>query len=121
MLQPMETDIFFYKLFKHLPETVFDLLAMPAERAKCYRFDSVELKKSMRIDGFDTGRKKSASCGRLESARRLAFSSLVSLAKPFSRCLLRCLIHVSLAPPFASRFLACLIHAREYSLASRFG
>ena len=43
----------------------------------------------------DTRRKKSASCGRLESARRFAFSSIVSLAKPFSSCFLGCLVHVS--------------------------
>jgi len=66
----------------------------------------------------DTERRKSAICGRLESARSFAFSSIVSLAKPFSSCFLRCLVHVSFvvsfAPPFSSRFLACLISARKY-------
>ena len=68
----------------------------------------------------DTGRKKSASCDRLESARRFAFSSIVFLAKPLSSCFLRCLVHVSLVPTFASRFLACLNHVRKYRSASRF-
>src|ERR1022692_2591222 len=68
----------------------------------------------------DTEQQKRASCERLERARRFAFSSMVSLAKPFSSCFLRCLVHVSLAPPAANRFLACLIHARKYRLASRF-
>jgi predicted transposase/invertase (TIGR01784 family) len=54
----METDSFFYQLFKQLPETLFDLLGQPAERAKSYRFDSVELKKSMRIDGLFLPRTK---------------------------------------------------------------
>ena len=71
-------------------------------------------------DITDTEQQKRASCERLERARRFAFSSMVSLAKPFSSCFLRCLVHVSLAPPFASRFLACLIPARKYRLASRF-
>jgi hypothetical protein len=48
----------------------------------------------------DTEQKKSAICGRLESARRFAFSSIVSLAKPFSSCFLRCLVHVSLSSPW---------------------
>jgi predicted transposase/invertase (TIGR01784 family) len=48
----METDSFFCQLFKYRPETLFELLGEPAVRAKSYRFDSVELKKSFRIDGL---------------------------------------------------------------------
>jgi hypothetical protein len=60
---------------------------------KVHRFDVLEHALA------DTERKKSAICGRLESARRFAFSSIVSLAKPFSSCFLRCLVHVSLSSP----------------------
>ena len=52
MLLPVETDSFFYQLLKQLPETLFELLGLPAERADSYRFDSVELKKSLRLDGL---------------------------------------------------------------------
>jgi len=48
----METDSFFCQLLKQLPETFFELLGLPAQEAKAYRFDSVELKKSLRIDGL---------------------------------------------------------------------
>jgi predicted transposase/invertase (TIGR01784 family) len=48
----METDTFFYRLFKQHPETLFSLLGQPPERARAYRFDSVELKKAFRIDGL---------------------------------------------------------------------
>jgi predicted transposase/invertase (TIGR01784 family) len=48
----METDSFFWKLFKQLPQTLFDLLDLPAQRVRRYRFDSVEVKKSFRIDGL---------------------------------------------------------------------
>jgi predicted transposase/invertase (TIGR01784 family) len=48
----METDSFFCQLFKQLPQTLFDLLGLPSERARAYRFDSVEVKKSFRIDGL---------------------------------------------------------------------
>jgi predicted transposase/invertase (TIGR01784 family) len=48
----METDAFFCQLFKQLPETLFELIDLPAARAKSYRFDSVELKKAFRIDGL---------------------------------------------------------------------
>ena len=48
----METDAFFCQLFKQLPQTLFELIELPAARAKSYRFDSVELKKSFRIDGL---------------------------------------------------------------------
>ena len=48
----METDAFFYQLFKQLPATLFELLGLPPEQAQGYRFDSVELKKSLRIDGL---------------------------------------------------------------------
>jgi predicted transposase/invertase (TIGR01784 family) len=47
----LETDSFFYRLFKQLPQTLFDLLGMPPQHS-AYRFDSVELKKSWRIDGL---------------------------------------------------------------------
>jgi predicted transposase/invertase (TIGR01784 family) len=55
----METDAFFCQLLKELPQTLFQLLGMPATRAKAYRFDSVELKKSFRIDGLFLPRKSS--------------------------------------------------------------
>lgn len=48
----METDSFFYQLFKKLPQTFFELLHQPSERARVYRFDSVEVKNSFRIDGL---------------------------------------------------------------------
>jgi predicted transposase/invertase (TIGR01784 family) len=48
----METDSFFCHLLKQLPETLFELLDLPPERALAYRFDSVEVKKSFRIDGI---------------------------------------------------------------------
>jgi predicted transposase/invertase (TIGR01784 family) len=48
----METDSFFCQLLKQLPETLFELLGLPPERAAAYRFDSVELKKAFRIDGL---------------------------------------------------------------------
>jgi predicted transposase/invertase (TIGR01784 family) len=48
----METDSFFCRLFKQLPQTLFELLELPAKRARAYRFDSVELKKALRIDGL---------------------------------------------------------------------
>jgi len=48
----METDSFFWKLLKQLPQTLFELLGLPPQRARRYRFDSVEVKKSFRIDGL---------------------------------------------------------------------
>src|SRR5947209_8748641 len=48
----METDSFFCQLLQQLPETLFDLLGLPLTQAAQYRFDSVELKKSLRIDGL---------------------------------------------------------------------
>src|SRR5688572_5994036 len=48
----MKTDAFFYQLFKQLPQTVFELIHQPAELAAHYQFDSVEVKKSLRIDGL---------------------------------------------------------------------
>lgn len=48
----MESDSFFCQLFKQLPQTLFELLDQPVTRAKSYRFDAVELKKSFRIDGL---------------------------------------------------------------------
>ena len=57
----METDSFFCQLPKQLPETLFELLGLPAECAAEYRFDSVEVKKSLRIDGLFVP-KKAAGC-----------------------------------------------------------
>src|SRR4051812_21259391 len=48
----MESDAFFYRLFKQLPQTFFELLHLPARSVEAYRFDSVELKKAYRIDGL---------------------------------------------------------------------
>src|SRR6266852_2302745 len=53
----METDSFFCQLLKQLPETLFDLLGLPVAGAKAYRFDSVEVKKSFRLDGLFTSAK----------------------------------------------------------------
>ena len=53
----METDAFFCQLFKQLPQTLFELLGLPPEQARSYRFDSVELKKALRIDGLFLPRK----------------------------------------------------------------
>ena len=47
----MKTDAFLYQLLKQLPQALFELLGESGERARSYRFDSVELKKSLRIDG----------------------------------------------------------------------
>lgn len=54
----METDAFFYRLFSQLPQTLFELLGLPAAQAKAYRFDSVELKKAFRIDGLFVPKKR---------------------------------------------------------------
>ena len=48
----METDSFFYQLLQKLPDTLFDMLGLPLAQSASYRFDSVELKKSLRIDGL---------------------------------------------------------------------
>ena len=48
----METDSFFCQLLKQLPETLFELLGLPPARAAAYQFNSVEVKKSFRIDGL---------------------------------------------------------------------
>jgi predicted transposase/invertase (TIGR01784 family) len=48
----METDSFFCRLLKQMPQTLFELLGLPAQRSRAYRFDSVEVKKSFRIDGL---------------------------------------------------------------------
>jgi predicted transposase/invertase (TIGR01784 family) len=53
----METDSFFWRLFKQLPQTLFELLGAPPQRARRYRFESVEVKKSFRIDGLYLPRK----------------------------------------------------------------
>jgi predicted transposase/invertase (TIGR01784 family) len=57
----MESDSFFFQLFKQLPQTLFELLGMPAapSQAKAYRFESVEVKKSLRIDGLFIPRRSS--------------------------------------------------------------
>jgi predicted transposase/invertase (TIGR01784 family) len=54
----METDSFFWKLLKQLPQTLFELLGLPLQQAHRYRFDSVEVKKSFRIDGLFLLRKR---------------------------------------------------------------
>lgn len=48
----MESDSFFWQLLAKLPETLFALLGLPASRAADYRFESVEVKKSYRLDGL---------------------------------------------------------------------
>jgi len=55
----METDSFFCQLFKQLPETMWELLGETAPRDDAYRFDAVELKKSLRVDGVYLPKKAS--------------------------------------------------------------
>jgi predicted transposase/invertase (TIGR01784 family) len=52
IVSKMETDSFFCQLLQRLPETLFELLGLPGEQARDYVFDSVEIKKSLRIDGL---------------------------------------------------------------------
>jgi predicted transposase/invertase (TIGR01784 family) len=48
----MKTDHIFYRIFKELPETFFELWGESPEQVNNYRFDSVELKQTaFRIDG----------------------------------------------------------------------
>ncbi|MEY3866877.1 MAG: hypothetical protein RLZZ338_768 [Cyanobacteriota bacterium] len=48
----MKTDHIFYRIFKDLPQTFFELWGESPELVKDYRFDSVELKQTaFRIDG----------------------------------------------------------------------
>ncbi len=48
----MKTDHIFYKIFKELPKTFFELWGESPAQANNYRFDSVELKQTyFRIDG----------------------------------------------------------------------
>ena len=48
----MRTDSIFYELFAAYPASFFELLGLPAEEARAYRFDSVEVKQTaFRIDG----------------------------------------------------------------------
>ncbi|MBE9143039.1 Rpn family recombination-promoting nuclease/putative transposase [Planktothrix mougeotii LEGE 06226] len=48
----MKTDHIFYRIFKDLPETFFELWGESPELVQDYRFDSVELKQTaFRIDG----------------------------------------------------------------------
>ncbi len=48
----MKTDHIFYRIFKDLPETFFELWEGSPEKVNNYRFDSVELKQTaFRIDG----------------------------------------------------------------------
>jgi predicted transposase/invertase (TIGR01784 family) len=48
----MKTDHIFYRIFKDLPETFFELWGAAPEQINDYRFDSVELKQTaFRIDG----------------------------------------------------------------------
>src|SRR5260221_9582301 len=48
----MESDSFFWQLFKLLPDTLFELVGQPTSTAASYRFDAVEVKKSYRLDGL---------------------------------------------------------------------
>ena len=48
----MKTDSIFFRLFAVYPASFFELLGLPAEEARAYRFDSVEVKQTaFRIDG----------------------------------------------------------------------
>jgi predicted transposase YdaD len=44
----MKTDHIFYRIFKDLPETFFELWEESPELVNKYRFDSVELKQIIR-------------------------------------------------------------------------
>jgi predicted transposase/invertase (TIGR01784 family) len=49
----MKTDSLFYRLFKELPDLLFELLARPTDPARRYRFDAVEVKDtSFRLEGL---------------------------------------------------------------------
>jgi len=50
----MESDSFFWQLLARLPETLFALVGLPPSIAADYRFESVEVKKSYRLDGLFT-------------------------------------------------------------------
>jgi hypothetical protein len=52
ILVRMETDIFFWRLLKQIPQTLFELLDLPPQRARRYRFEAVEVKKSFCISKF---------------------------------------------------------------------
>jgi predicted transposase/invertase (TIGR01784 family) len=48
----VKTDTIYYQLFKRFPSLIFTLLDRQSERAKDYRFESIEVKEtSFRIDG----------------------------------------------------------------------
>ena len=48
----MRTDSIFFQLFSVYPSSFFELVGLPAEEARSYRFDSVEVKQTaFRIDG----------------------------------------------------------------------
>ena len=48
----MRRDSIFYKLFKQMPELLFELIEQSVPNADRYRFDSVEVKETaFRIDG----------------------------------------------------------------------
>lgn len=49
----MKTDPLFYRLFKDLPETFFELVGQPVSEARHYRFEALELKQAaIRLDGL---------------------------------------------------------------------
>ncbi len=55
----MKTDSIFYRLFKELPDSFFEMIGQPASEASAYRFESVEVKDTAyRIDGFFVPRVK---------------------------------------------------------------
>ncbi|MFW6359774.1 MAG: Rpn family recombination-promoting nuclease/putative transposase [Chroococcales cyanobacterium] len=48
----MKTDSLFYRLFKELPSSFFELIELPSSQANIYQFESIELKQTaFRIDG----------------------------------------------------------------------
>ncbi|MCU0534861.1 MAG: Rpn family recombination-promoting nuclease/putative transposase [Hydrococcus sp. Prado102] len=49
----MKTDSIFYRLFRELPASFFELIGRPSEEAIAYRFDSFEIKQTaFRTDGL---------------------------------------------------------------------
>ena len=48
----MRTDPFFWNVLTSLPQTLFEVLGEPSSLARDYQFSAVELKKSLRTDGF---------------------------------------------------------------------
>lgn len=51
----MKTDHLFYRLFKELPSSFFELIGCSVSQARSYRFESVELKQTVLEEGRAEG------------------------------------------------------------------